>query len=513
MPKKDNKQKRKISDVVIAFIEKYCKVPEGSKVGQELVLEEFQKEFIRAVYDGKDVQLAILSMARKNGKTALIACLLLVHVVGPLAETNSQIVSAALTRDQAALVFKLASKMVYLNPKLEAVTKVIPSGKTIIGLAKNVEYKALSADGGSNMGISPIVVIADEFGQVIGPSSLFIEALETAQGAYENPLMFVISTQAPSDTAWLSIQIDDSIRSGDPSVVCHLYAADEKAGLLDEEEWKKANPALGVFRSEKDLKRQLKKANRLPTKEASARNLLLNQRVSQERLWLAPSIWKENGGEMDWSVFQGRSISVGLDLSMRNDLTAAVFAACDDDGVVHLYPLVFTPSDTLKERALLDRAPYEAWVRDGHLIAVPGKTITYDWVSEYLTLFCAENSLEVTSIEFDRWRMEVFSSAAEKAGFAQSAEWNEVGQGYKDFSPRCEATMSLMLETKIRHGNHPLLTMAAANAIAVSDPAGSIKLDKSKSTARIDPLVAGVMAIFAVTEGAEEDADVEAMIG
>ena len=63
--------------------------------------------------------------------------------------------------------------------------------------------------------------------------------------------------------------------------------------------------------------------------------------------------------------------------------------------------------------------------------------------------------------------------------------------------------MSLLLANRVCHGSHPLLNMSAANAISVIDPAGSKKLDKSKSTLRIDPLVAAVMAAFEVSDGNE----------
>ena len=73
---------------------------------------------------------------------------------------------------------------------------------------------------------------------------------------------------------------------------------------------------------------------------------------------------------------------------------------------------------------------------------------------------------------------------------------------------------ALLLKRQIRHGRHPLLTMAAANAIGVPDPAGNIKMDKSKSTQRIDPLVAAVMAAYPVSEGdTDEEFDAAAMIG
>jgi phage terminase large subunit-like protein len=121
-------------------------------------------------------------MARKNGKTGLIAAILLAHIAGPEAVQNSQIVSGAMSRDQAALVFNLAAKMIQLSPELAKLVRIVPSGKRLIGLARNVEYKALAADGSTAHGLSPVLAILDEVGQVKGPQSDFVDAITTAQG-------------------------------------------------------------------------------------------------------------------------------------------------------------------------------------------------------------------------------------------------------------------------------------------------------------------------------------------
>jgi phage terminase large subunit-like protein len=255
-PKAKPRQKFTRGERVILFIERYCRVPEGKLVGQPMVLDPFQKLWVLCVYDNPTLTtLAILSIARKNGKTALIAAILLAHLVGPEAVLNSQIVSGAQTRDQAALVFKLALKMVNLNPDLRKLIRDVPSSKTLVGLPMNVEYRALSAEGGSNMGLSPILAIIDEMGQIRGDYDAFVEAIETAQGAYDEALELVISTQAPTDSDMLSLRIDDAIRSEDPHIVCHVYSADELAKLLDidpnevsvvdERAWRAANPASG----------------------------------------------------------------------------------------------------------------------------------------------------------------------------------------------------------------------------------------------------------------------------
>ncbi len=499
---------------VLAFITKFCKVPEGASVGKPLVLDEFQRKFILAIYDNPHgTRRAILSIARKNGKSGLIAALMLAHIVGPEAQLNSQIVSGAMSRDQAALVFNLAVKMLQLAPELEGLYKYVPSSKRIIGLRKNVEYRALSADGTTAHGLSPILAILDEVGQVRGPMTPFVEAITTSQGAHETPLLMAISTQAPSDADMLSILIDDATRSGDPHTVCHVYAADEGCDLMDQEQWKKANPALGTFRNTKDLEEQLKQASRIPSMEASVRNLLLNQRIALESLWLAPAVWKSCGEPIDLDVFRsGAHVAIGLDLSLRTDLTAAVLAARDEDGCIHLLPFVFAPESGMKDRELRDKAPYTSWTRDGHMIAVPGQTLDYEWLCQYMRLKLNDLSIRIDSVHFDRWRIKELQSAASREGFAQEATWIEVGQGYQSMSPRIEAFETHLLQSKIRHGSHPLLNMAAANAVVVRDPAGNRKIDKSKATQRIDPLVAAVMSVGAFMEQ-ETEFDVGAYIG
>ena len=472
-------------------------------VGRPMKLLMFQEAFILALFDGHErARKAILSVGRKSGKTALVSALMQCFMfMDDLTSRNSRINSAALSREQAALVYEYMAKSIMLSPMLSSFSKITASGKRIIALNTGIEYHALAAEAGKAMGLSPAVVVGDEWGQVVGPTHPFIDAILTSQGAHEAPLAIVISTQAPSDADWLSLQIDDAIRHPAPDVVCHLYTADMKLKLDNPKAWAQACPALGEFRSRKDVALLAQQAARLPVAEASFRNLILNQRVALVSLWLAPAIWKACSDIPDPAIFRdGRTVAAGLDLSQRNDLTACVLAAKDDAGVVHLLPFVFTPERGIKERELRDRAPYSLWVTQGKLIAVPGATLDYEWLFQWLHVRLTEMNIKVDVVAFDRWRIIEAKSAADRAGFVAN-QWVEVGQGYQSMTPRIEHFESLLLQARIRHGAHPLLMMAAANAISVRDPAGNRKLDKSKSTQRIDPLVAAVMAagIFMVT--------------
>src|SRR5262249_22156214 len=154
-------------------------------------------------------------------KTALAACLLLAHLCGPPAKSrpNSQLYSAAQSRDQAAIIFSLASKMVRLNPTLARAVTIQETAKSLVCPELGTRYRALSADASTAFGLSPSFIVFDELGQVRGPRSPLYEALETATGAQENPLSIVISTQAPCDADLLSILIDDALAEHDPRTV------------------------------------------------------------------------------------------------------------------------------------------------------------------------------------------------------------------------------------------------------------------------------------------------------
>lgn len=462
-------------------------MPDGKLVGQPLRLEDFQKHFIREVYSNpRGTRRGILSIARKNGKSGLIAALVLAHLVGPVARLNAQIVSGAQSRDQAALVFNLAAKMVQLSPELSKIVRIVPSGKRLIGLTMNTEYRALAAEGKTAHGLSPVVIILDELGQVRGPTDPFVEALETAQGAYDDGLQLVISTQAPTDSDMLSVWIDDAIRNEDPHTVCHVYSAPDGAEVTDETAWIAANPALGSFRSEVELRQASEKAARMPSFENSFRNLYLNERINMVAAFVSPSVWKAgNGtpGELTGPIYGG------LDLSATTDLTSLVLTA-RYDGVVHVHPFFWMPQDNVQEATRRDRAPYDTWVRQGFLRTTPGKVIDYDFVARDIGQICA--GLDIASIGFDRWRMDRMKGALERQSVNLPLE--PFGQGYVSMSPALDALESDLLQGVVRHGAHPVLAMCAANAVALPDPAGNRKLDKSKATGRIDGMVALAMA-------------------
>ncbi|MER2536847.1 MAG: terminase large subunit [Rhizobiaceae bacterium] len=207
---------------VIAFCED-LPITAGKLAGKPMRLRDWQREFIRAVYTEDEagrrpVRTAVLSMGRKNGKTQLAAALALCHLLGPEAEPRGEVYSCALTRDQAAKLFAEMVAILDAHDELADRCNVIRFTKQIevlSGHGAGSMYVALSADAGSKLGLSPSFVVYDELGSA--PNRALFDAMDTASGARDNPLMMVISTQAAADHAVMSELVDYGLRvqSGD----------------------------------------------------------------------------------------------------------------------------------------------------------------------------------------------------------------------------------------------------------------------------------------------------------
>lgn len=491
---------------VIGFIESCCRVPEGDLVGQPMVLESFQRKFILAVYDNpRGTTMGILSMARKNGKTGLIAAILLAHLAGPEAVQNAQIISGAMAQKQAAQVFKYAWKMIQFSPELARLVRVKPSAKTLVGLARNVEYQAISREKKTAHGLSPVLAILDEAGQIRGPQDDFYEAIKTAQGAYaERRLMLIISTQAPNDADLLSQLIDDAPKS--PHTVCHVYEAPADCDVMDRKGWKAANPALGVFRSLEDVREQAEAASRMPSAESGFRNLTLNQRVETSSPLISRGVWVANSFEPVLAAFEECPVWCGLDLSARVDLTCFLMAALYE-GRWQIKPYFWAPKKGVRERSKRDRVTYDVWAKQGFLRLTEGASVDYDEVVRDIAEIV--DGVQLAGVAFDRWRIDVLKKSM--AGIGLELPLVPWGQGFRDMSPAIDALEAALLNDQISHGDHPILTMCSANAVASKDEGGNRKLNKLKSTGRMDGISALAMAL-GLADRAKQDEGIDAWL-
>lgn len=486
---------------VAAFCED-LPITAGTLAGTRMILRPWQRAFVNAVYaegggGGRPVRTAVLSMGRKNGKTQLAAALALCHLVGPESEPRGEVYSCALTRDQAAKIFSEMTAILAKHPELDDRCNVIRFTKQIEVLAGDGEgsiYSALSADAGSKLGLSPSFVVYDELGSA--PNRDLFDAMDTASGARESPLMMVISTQAAADHAVMSELVDYGLKvqAGeieDPSFHLTLFAAPADADPWAPETWHMANPAIGDFRSLEDVERQAGQARQVPSKESAFRNLILNQRVSAVSRFIHKAEWDTCARPVNISGLDGRECYGGLDLSGSRDLTAFALAFPADDGNVDVVMRFFMPEHNIEDRSNEDRVPYGLWAKQGHITLIPGPVIDPGFVADALVSMAGRYDLK--SLAFDRWGIDHLKRELGLLG--ASLPLIPHGQGFKDFSPAVDVLERHVAQARLRHAGNPVLNMCAANAVVTRDPAGGRKLDKAKASGRIDGLVALAMAL------------------
>lgn len=481
----------------IDWIHRHLRVPEGRLVGKPVKLSPAQREWVEMIY-GSPTRTFICSLPRKNGKTSFSAMILLLHLVGPEAVPNGQLYSCAQSRDQASVLFSLAAKMVRMSADLSDYVHIRDTAKQLYCNELGTLYRALSADASTAMGLSPSLVIHDELGQVKGPRFDLYEALETASAAQANPLSIVISTQAATDGDLLSLLIDDAKSNADPRVKCVLYAVPMGADPFDRDVLAKAQPNWHLMNHE-EVFRQADEAKRMPSREASFRNLVANQRIEATSPFVSRSVWSDNSAPPRDDA--GMRVWGGLDLSSVSDLTALVLVSDSGD----VLPTFWLPEEGLLEKSRSDRVPYDLWHDQGYLMTTPGRAIEYEFVAHYLKgVF---DRYDVQALAFDRYNMKFLMPWLERAGFtqAQLSKFVEFGQGFVSMGGALRELEARLLSRKLRHGGHPVLETCAFNAVAVTDPAGNRKFTKQKSSGRIDGMVALAMAVGTIPDGADAE--------
>jgi len=184
-----------------------------------------------------------------------------------------------------------------------------------------------------------------------------------------------------------------------------------------------------------------------------------------------------------------------LDLASTTDIAAFVlcFPPEEEDDPYWLMPFFWIPLDNLHERVRRDRVPYDAWLRDGLINATEGSVIDYYYIEATIRQLAMEYNIE--EIAFDRWGATLMYQRLEEARQTMI----QFGQGYQSMSPPTKELMKLVLSQKLAHDGNPVLRWMADNVIVRQDPAGNLKPDKSKSRAKIDGIVAGIMALDRAT--------------
>jgi phage terminase large subunit-like protein len=472
---------------VLAFL-RDLPVVSGLRAGERLELIEFQEQFVRGIYGPRDdaglrlVRLAGLSVARGNGKSAMLAGLSLAHLLGPMAEPYGECYAAALDREQAGVLYRMTRAYIESTPWMAARVNVRDWHKQIEDEETRSIWTALTSDARKAHGLAPSFWIADEVAQ--WRSRELWDNLATGMGKRAQALGVTISTQAADDLHFWSEFLD---AEHGPSTYVQLHAAPADCALDDRDAWRAANPALGHFLNEDQFTDAAARAIASPSFAASFRLLQLNQRIDAEERFINAADWDANGDQFDLIELEGKRCWGGLDLSSTRDLTALALWFPDDGKLLVWH---FVPADTMNERVERDRVPYDLWAKDGWIDATPGRAT--DRQSIVRRLADIVQSYDVQGIAFDRWRFEDLAKMLNDEGIVLPLV--EFVPGFRTYAAAMDAFETAVLERRMQHNGNPVLRWQAGNVRVELDAAGNRKPSKSKSLDRIDGAVCAIMA-------------------
>jgi phage terminase large subunit-like protein len=274
-----------------------------------------------------------------------------------------------------------------------------------------------------------------------------------------------------------------------------IFEAGKDDDWTKPETWRKAHPGLGVSVKEEYFAAECAKAQQLPGYENTFKRLLLNIWTEQNTRWLPMDTWDKCAEDLP--DLAGRTCYAGLDLATTTDIAALVLAFPIGQKV-HFLPFFFVPEDGIKRRSERDRVPYVDWVRQGEIIATDGAVIDYEVIRAKINELAEQ--YHIKEIAIDRWNATQLATQLSGDGF----EMIGFGQGFASMSAPTKELERRVLAQEINHGGNPVLRWMASNVSIKQDPAGNMKPDKSKSTERIDGIVAALMALGRVMESDDE---------
>jgi phage terminase large subunit-like protein len=486
------------------FFENVLVHTKGRWAGKKFKLADWQRdEIIRPLFgtvneDGtRQYRRAYIECARKQGKSELAAGIAL-YLLLMDGEQGAEIYGAACDREQAGLVYQVASGMVKRVPELARVCKVVDSRKTITVESTGSFYRAIPADAAGAHGYNSHGIIFDELHAQ--PNRDLWDVLTTSTGARTQPLVFAITTAGfdRESLCWQEHEYARKVIDGvidDPKYFARIWSTPEDADWTDEKVWRAANPALGDFRDIGEMRDMCLKAREMPSVENAFRRLYLSQWTQSETRYIPMEAWAASAGSVDFEALRGRDCYAGLDLATVNDVAALtlVFPPEGDSDAYKCLPFFWIPEENMHERVRRDRVPYDVWARQGFVTATPGNVIDYAFIRAKMNELA--DIFSIREVAFDRWGATKISTDLQEDGFTMV----QFGQGFASMSAPTKELLRLVLDRRLHHGNHPVLRWMCDNLVVRMDPAGNVKPDKEKSTEKIDGMVALVMALDRAT--------------
>ena len=507
------------ADRVVWFIENNIVQWEGDFAGQLLELSAWQEwDIIRPLFgwlkkrNGKRrFRKALMLIARKNGKSTLIAAIALYLLVADC-EAGAQVYCAATKEEQAKIVFKNCIKFIKRSPKLRRLLQ--PLAKVINFDLIDAVLKPLGKDSDTQDGFNVHGGIIDEYHAHKDASMLGV--LTTGIIARSQPLICIISTagfdlKSPlkAEQELMEKILDEVAGYVDEEYFGYLCTIDYPKNWEDPEEWHKANPQLGLSINFENFQGQFNSMRLSSTSRAEFKVKHLNLWQSSKDPWLSLELWKKKNAVIDWLALKEHKSYLALDLGKSKDLTALAHVIKvphpDTIGKSKLYARVFhfCAADTIDERSNEDRVPYRAWADANLIHTTPGRITRNEYLEQKIHDICRE--YYVVEVAGDPWNALDMLKRLENDGVKAF----EHGQRMTHMAFPCRTFEELITDELIEHDDNPVLDWQIEHATVVYDGNGNIKLMKDNPKNRIDGVVALVMAVGRAMSDQEPELDLE----
>lgn len=500
------------ADRVVKFVQQFVTMTSGRKfAGKPMKLMPWQiHDIIEPLYGWVDddglrrYRRAAIYVPKKNGKSSLMAALVLYHLLAD-GEPGAAVYGAAVDRIQAGLIYRSVASSVRANPELTRALEVIDSRSTIVHRPTASRYTCLAADSWRAEGIDASAVVIDELHAHRKPD--LVQALTYAGAARAQPLVVAISTAGENRNGigyqwYQDARLVMSEPEANPTFFGRVYEADEeKDDLANPEVWKKANPSLGVTISEKDFAADHADSLTNSRKWSAFARYRLNIWVQGDSRWFRnPDDWAACAREPSGPL-EDRPCWIGVDLASNLDITSVCFAWKEPDGSFYLRWRHYVPEQTVPEREKRDNIPYSTWIRGGWLTVTEGARLDHQRIAADLIEFAERH--QVAMVGIDPWNAGLIASLLQAAGIEVQAITQRTGT----LNAPSKLLEGLVVERRLRHSGDPVAAWAANHVAVYEDTTGSIKPDKSKSTEKIDPIVAAVNALAVASTSSDDATD------
>lgn len=484
-----------VPDRICTFFEKHLRHAKGALAGKPFTLLDWQKDIIQDVYgtyrkdDGRRRYRTIyIEVPRKNGKSSFLAGLCLYAL---FEEAGAEVYIVASSREQAGILFGIASSMVLASPSLKKILKIYRH--SIHYTKTNSTFKVLSRDAHSALGTNPSMACMDEL--LTQPDDGLYSSLKTGMAARENPLMFCITTAADSKSSFCYRlhEYTEAVNNGDvtddDSFYGRIWGLKEGEDWEDEDVWFKCNPSLGHSISLESFRTDFKQARSMAGMAYTFKSRNLNAWISTDKTWIKRELWEACADEnLTIDDFAGEDCYAGLDLSSVTDLTALVLCF-PRDGKYYFFPYIFCPEDNIEKRSKVDKVPYRQWADEGHMFPTSGNRVDQQHVLDKVAEL--HGIYNIRELAIDRWNAAMLTTKLQEIG----CEVVSFGQGFASMSEPSKSLERLVLGKEAIHPNNSVYNWTVDNVILETDAAGNYKPNKKKSKDRIDPVVATVMAL------------------